>query len=87
MIIHHIFHVSLLELYHASTILGRIHDPPPPIEIDHEHEHEMDNIFDSRISNCQLQYLLYSHRYDVSECIWELIINLSNDMEKVHEFH
>jgi hypothetical protein len=69
--IHHVFHVSLLELYHASTILGRIHDPPPPIEVDHEHEHEheMDNIFYSRISNRQLQYLLYSHRYDVNECI------------------
>jgi hypothetical protein len=29
--IHLMFHVSLLELYHASTILGRIHDSPPPI--------------------------------------------------------
>ncbi len=30
--IHLVFHVSLLEFYHASTILGRIHDPLPPIE-------------------------------------------------------
>jgi len=35
--IHLMFHVSLLEPYHASTILGRIHDPPLPIEIDGEH--------------------------------------------------
>jgi hypothetical protein len=30
------FHVSLLEFYHTSTIPGRIHDPPPPIQIDGE---------------------------------------------------
>jgi hypothetical protein len=29
--IHPMFHVSLLEPYHMSTILGRIHDPPSPI--------------------------------------------------------
>ncbi len=51
--IHHVFHVSLLEPYHASTILGRIHDPPPPIEIDGEHEYEMEDILDSKIFNHQ----------------------------------
>jgi hypothetical protein len=34
--IHLVFHVSLLEPYHASTIPGRIYDPLPPIEIDGE---------------------------------------------------
>jgi hypothetical protein len=34
--IHHVFHVSLLEPYHASTIPEKIHDPPPPIEVDNE---------------------------------------------------
>jgi hypothetical protein len=33
---HLIFHVSLLEPYHVSTILGRIHDPPWPIEVNGE---------------------------------------------------
>jgi hypothetical protein len=81
------FHVSLLELYHASTILGRIRDPPPPIEINREHEHEMEDILNSRIYNHQLQYLIHCHGYNVSECTWEPIKNLSNAMEKVHEFH
>ncbi len=49
--IHLMFHVSLLEPYHASTIPGRIHDPVPPIEVDDEHEYEVENILDSRISN------------------------------------
>jgi hypothetical protein len=33
---HHVFHVSLLEPYHASTILGTICEPPPPIEVNDE---------------------------------------------------
>ncbi len=49
--IHHVFHVSLLEFYHTSTIPRRIHDPFPPIEIDGEHEYEVEEILDSKISN------------------------------------
>jgi hypothetical protein len=85
--IHPVFHASLLEPYHASTILRQIHDPPPPIEVDGEHEYEMKDILDSRKSNRQLQYLVHSHGYDVNECNWELINNLPNAIKKVHEFH
>jgi hypothetical protein len=49
--IHHVFHVSLLELDHTSTIPGKIYDPLPPIKVDNEQEYEMENILDSRISN------------------------------------
>ncbi len=31
--IHPMFHVYLLELYHASAILGRGHEPPSPMKI------------------------------------------------------
>jgi len=85
--IHPLFHVSLLEPYHASTILGRIHDPLPIIEVDGEHEYEVENILNSRIFNRQLQCLVPWHGYDVNKHTWELIKNLSNAMEKVHEFH
>jgi uncharacterized protein YifN (PemK superfamily) len=57
--IHHVFHVSLLELYHASTILGKIHNPFPPIEVDNEQKYDMEDILDSRISNFQFQYLVH----------------------------
>jgi len=57
--IHHVFHVSLLELYHVSTIPKRIHDPFPLIEIDGEHEYEVENILNSRIYHRQLQYLIH----------------------------
>jgi hypothetical protein len=64
------FHVSLLEPYHASTIPRRIHDPPSPIEINVEHEYEIVDILNSRISNRQLQYLDHWHGYDVNERTW-----------------
>jgi hypothetical protein len=51
MTIHLMFHVSLLEPYHASTIPRRIHDPPSPIEVNGEQEYEMVDILDSRIFN------------------------------------
>jgi hypothetical protein len=85
--IHHVFHVSLLESYHTSTIPRRIHDPPPPIEVDSEHEYEVRDIFNSRIFNRQLQYFVHWHGYDVNERTRELIKNLSNAMDKVHGFH
>ncbi len=49
--IHLVYHVSLLELYHASTILGIIYDPPPLIEIDGKQEYEVENNLDSQIFN------------------------------------
>jgi hypothetical protein len=52
--IHLVFHVSLLELYHTYTIPRKIHDPSPPIQVDGKHEYEMEDILDSKISNCQL---------------------------------
>jgi hypothetical protein len=47
----------------------------------------MEDILDSWISNSQLQYLVRWHGYDVSMHTWEPFKNLSNAMEKVHEFH
>jgi len=52
--IHLMFHVSLLEPYHASTNPKKNHDPLPPIEVNGEQEYEMDDILDSRIYNWQL---------------------------------
>jgi hypothetical protein len=52
-----------------------------------EQEYEVEEILDSRISRCQLQYLVHWQGYDISECIWELVENLSNVMEEVEDFH
>ncbi len=84
--IHPMFHVFLLEPYHMSTILGKIHDPLPPIEVDGEHEYEMDDILYSKISNRQLQYFVHWHGYDVSEHTWKLIKNLLNPSDDILHF-
>jgi hypothetical protein len=49
-----VFHVSLLEPFHASTIPGRTHEPTPPIVINDEQEYKVEKILNSRISHCQL---------------------------------
>jgi hypothetical protein len=41
------FHIALLELYHVSTILGRICEPFPPIEVNGEQEYEVEDVLDS----------------------------------------
>jgi hypothetical protein len=49
--VHPMFHVSLLEPYHASTIARITHEPPPLIVIDGEQEYEIEKILDWRISH------------------------------------
>jgi hypothetical protein len=39
--IHLVFHVSLLEPYHASTIPRKICEPPPLNEVNDEQKYEM----------------------------------------------
>jgi hypothetical protein len=85
--IHHVFHVSLLEPYHASNIPWRTHEPPPPIVVNGEQKYEVEEILDLRISHRQLQYLVHWQGYDINEYTWELIETLSNSMEKVENFH
>jgi hypothetical protein len=52
--IHPVFHVSLLEPYHVSTITKRTHEPIPPIVINGEQKYEVEEILDSKISHCYL---------------------------------
>jgi hypothetical protein len=49
--IHPVFHVSLLEPYHVSTILKRTHEQTPPIVINGEQKYKVEEILDSKISH------------------------------------
>ncbi len=67
--VHPVFHVSLLEPYHAYTIPRITHEPPSPIVIDGEQEYEIKETLNSRISHCQLQYLVHWQGYEINESL------------------
>ena len=52
--IHLVFHASLLEIYHESTISGRSQPTPPFVEINGYDEYEVKSILDSRIRRGKL---------------------------------
>jgi len=85
--IHPVFHVSLLEPYRESTILGRLPAPPPPIKINGEEEFEVSKIIDSRINRRRLKYLVHWQGYEVSERTWEPAANLANTPKMIKKFH
>ena len=85
--IHPVFHVSLLEPYKDSTILGRLQAPPLPIEVDGVEEFEVSEIFDSCINRRKLEYLIHWQGYEVHERTWEPTANLENAPEMSVEFH
>jgi hypothetical protein len=63
------FHVSLLKLYHASTIPGKTHEPPPQIIVDGEQKYKVEEILNLKISHRQSQYLVHWQSYDINKCI------------------
>ena len=70
---HDVFHVSLLEPYHQSSIPGRKPPPPPPIVIDDEEEWEVDSIAKSRFQKKtkRVEYLTIWKGYSQADATWE----------------
>lgn len=57
--IHPVFHVSLLEKFHANTFRQRDQPPPPdPIIVDGQPEHFVERIIDAKIQIHTLMYLV-----------------------------
>jgi hypothetical protein len=56
------------------------------MKINGELKCDMKNVFNLRVSNCQFQYLIHWHGYDMNEHTWEPFKHLSNAMEKVKNF-
>ena len=85
--IHPVFHSSLLEPYHESTIPGRITQPPPPIELEDGPEYEVAAILNSKIVRNKLYYLVNWLGYSPSEHTWEPIENVTNAHAFLEDFH
>ena len=85
--IHNVFHVSLLEVYHPSTLPGRKHTRPPPIKLVSGDEYEVEEILDSKLVRRKLYYLVLWKGYPITEATWEPCNHLANATEAVSNFH
>ena len=85
--IHPVFHVSLLEPYHANTIPGRTQPPPPPVTIEDEVEYEVDKILDSKIERNKVKYLISWKGYGPHEHTWEPAESLEHASNTVTQYH
>ena len=85
--LHNVFHVSLLEPYHANTLPHRVQPPPPPVIVDDEIEYEVKEILDSRIHFGRLEYFVDWTGYDASHREWVPAGNVQGAQELVDQFH
>jgi transposase InsO family protein len=86
--LHDVFHVALLEVYHPSTIPGRVPETAPPLElIPGVPEYEVEVVLDSRLVRRRLEYLVAWKTYPLGEASWEPAANLEGAAELVEEFH
>lgn len=92
-LIHPVFHVSMLEPEHPSSIPNRVPSPPPPVELEGGPEYEMTEIVDSKIDRrrraCPLLYKVRWTGYENTdeEFSWVLASEMDNAREVVEEFH
>jgi hypothetical protein len=91
--IHNVFHVSLLEEYHANPYPARvIQEPPPPVVDEDGAEYFIiERILDSRIPNRgalrNLEYFVHWEGYPVSDRSWIPASELKDDDPLVEDFH
>ena len=85
--IHPVFHIHLLDPYHANTIEGRRQPPPPPEIVAGEEEYEVREILDSRIARWKLEYLVDWKGYAEEERSWESAENVAGAADLVAAFH
>ena len=76
--IHPVFHSSLLEPCHTSSIPNRVVPPPPPLQLVDGPEYEVASILDSKIVRNKLYYLVDWLGYSPSDRTWEPVNNVSN---------
>ena len=82
--LHPVFHNSLLEPCHTSSIPNRVVPPPPPLQLAEGPEYEVASILDSKIVRNKLYYLVDQLRYTPSDRTWELVNNVQDLIDEFH---
>jgi hypothetical protein len=82
--VHPVFHVSLLEPVRDDCFPGQVATPPSPIIIEGEPEYKVEEVLDSCMFRCQLQYLIKWCGWDM--LTWEYTIGV-NKLRAIEEFH
>ena len=85
--VHLVFHVSLLEPYHLSTIPDRTRPPPLPIIVESESEYEMEEILDFKYHHKCLFYLVKWKSYNLYNNSWEPASFVKNAPHLIEAFH
>ena len=85
--VHPVFHVSLLEPYHLSTIPDRTRPPQPPIVMESESEYEVEEILDSKYRQKRLFYLVKWKGYNPCDNSWEPASFVKNAPHLIKAFH
>jgi hypothetical protein len=86
--LHPVFNVVKLTAAPMDPIPGRHRpQPPPPELVDGEEEYIVEDIIDSRMFRCRLQYLVKWEGYGLEYNTWEDSGNVANAPEKVAKFH
>ncbi|CAG8704511.1 13399_t:CDS:2, partial [Cetraspora pellucida] len=89
LLVHPVFYISLLKLYHPNEFEDRdIAQPPTPVIREHhsDPEFEVEGILDKRIFHRQVQYLVKWKGYPLYDATWEPLTNLENCKDLVKNF-
>ncbi|KAK4698189.1 hypothetical protein P7C70_g8096, partial [Phenoliferia sp. Uapishka_3] len=87
MLIHNVFHVSLLHKQPPNNIPNRHRGPPPLTEVDGEFENEVERILDSRHHRLKLQYRIRWVGFDSSHDEWKDAEEVSHAEDCILDFH
>ena len=85
--LHPVFHISLLEPHHTSSIPNRVVPPPTPLQLADGLEYEVASILDSKIVRKKLYYLVDCLGNTASDRTWEPVDNVCNAQALIDDFH
>jgi hypothetical protein len=79
-----VFHVSLLDPVCQDPLPGKVIPAPELVIVEGELEYKVEEVLDSQIFRCQLQYLIKCQGWDI--LTWEYATEV-NKLNAINDFH